>query len=305
MTKVKKLLPAIFLLLLLFILTFSVVSFYRISHPARWTSRETPREHGLDYQEVEFKSADGYTIKGWFIPAGKEKKPAIIVTHGFGADKSDVLVLTTFLHKAGYHLFLFDFRGHGEHPVGATSFGYGEQKDIVGVLDYLTGRSEVDIDNIGGLGISMGGSAMVMVAAKDKRLKALWLDSPYESLDRVMDAHLKLAYRVPKYPFAYFGYLNYLLWFGKWPTQVSTIKDIDKISPRPIFIINGADDVITPPWGAHRLNDRAQEPKGIWIVPGARHTEAYGLNPQEYEEKARRFFQKAFKSRDQESGIRG
>lgn len=285
----------IILICLVFLLTFSFVSFYRQSHPPRWPSHETPKTYGLDYETVEFNSTDGLKVKGWFIPAGKEKKPAIIITHGFGADKSDVLTLTPFLHKAGYHLFLFDFRGHGEHPATYTSFGYKEQNDIKGALDYVAGRPEVETEKIGGFGISMGGAAMVIVAAKDQRLKALWLDSPYESLDLAMDAHFKLAFRAPKFPFAYFGYLNYCLWFGRWPTQISTIKAIDKISPRPIFIINGADDVITPPWGARRLYDKAQEPKGIWIATGARHTEAYGVNSREYEEKAGKFFQKAFK----------
>ena len=294
----KKFTLTLILLLVVFVLVFSITSFYRQTHPARWPAQETPKNHGLDYEAVEFKSADGIQTKGWFIPAGKEKRPAILAVHGFGADKSDLVILAPFLNKAGYHLLLFDLRGHGEHQGSATSFGYQEQKDVAGALEYLLSRPEVDPGKVGGIGFSMGASALVMVAAKDQRLRALWLDSPYESLDHVMDAHFKMAFKAPKIPFAYLGYLNYLMWFGRWPTQISTIKAIDKISPRPIFIINGADDTITPPWGARRLNDRAKEPKGIWIVTGARHTEAFGLQTKEYEEKAKRFFQKAFKGRD-------
>ena len=50
-----------------------------------WSARHlpdrTPQEVGLAYSDVEFDAADGVKLRGWFLPAGPEPGPAVVVVH--------------------------------------------------------------------------------------------------------------------------------------------------------------------------------------------------------------------------------
>ena len=46
---------------------------------------------------------------------------------------------------------------------------------------------------------------------------------------------------------------------------------IGRISPRPLLMIHGEKDDLVPVEHAHRLYERAGEPKELVILPGAGH----------------------------------
>jgi len=63
--------------------------------------------------EVRFESLDGTPLAGWFIP-GRPKGPTIILLHGYGRSRAELLPHTNYLHQAGYNVLLFDFRNRGK-----------------------------------------------------------------------------------------------------------------------------------------------------------------------------------------------
>ena len=46
---------------------------------------KTPKDYGMDFQNIEFTSADGVNLKGWLIPAKSNK--LIVITHVGGLTK--------------------------------------------------------------------------------------------------------------------------------------------------------------------------------------------------------------------------
>lgn len=149
----------------------------------------TPRDAGLDYEEVGFDTADGVRLAGWFIPSGApEPGPAVAFVHGWlwnrlgnvegqvpVDDRSvDFLPATRALQDAGYHVLLFDLRNHGESgrkiPI---TYGLRESEDVQAALAYLRGRPEVDDERIGLLGCSMGANAALYGAAASPPVKAI------------------------------------------------------------------------------------------------------------------------------------
>src|ERR1700749_1061885 len=112
----------------------------------------TPAEVGLDYEAVAFEASDGVALKGWFIPAATSPAPAIVFVHGWMwnrlgnvagqtpvPDKDvDFLPATKALRDAGYHMLLFDLRGHGESAdaTGPQTYGPDESRDFVGAVRY-------------------------------------------------------------------------------------------------------------------------------------------------------------------------
>lgn len=138
---------------------------------------DRPENHGLDYEDVEFKTSDGVTLRGWLINGGAER---VIVQSHFGVQcnrggwtpkgkgpikpwKEEIQFLrqAKYLVEQGYSVLMYDFRGHGESDIGPipwVSWGPEEAKDVVAAVDFVTGRfPEAEI---GLLSICMGAGAM-------------------------------------------------------------------------------------------------------------------------------------------------
>jgi len=245
-------------------------------------------------QTVRFRATDGVELEGWTIQ-GESARPWIILCHGLGANRSDLLQIAVGLREAGFNLLLFDFRGHGASGGRATSFGWHEQRDLEGALTFLGRQPEAPLKPYGVYGISMGGSVALMVAARDERLGAVAVDSPYADLEESLGRHLSLMYPLPKIPFLWFILATYRLRFGVWPRRVSPQESVAHVSPRPVLFIQGERDSRMLPEGARRLFAKAGQPKHLWIVEGAEHLEAFSLEPTRYLARVVRFFQSSLR----------
>lgn len=167
--------------------------------PTRQTLWATPADAGMDYEDVEFPARDGLRLSGWFIPsggAGREPKSTIILVHGWawnrlgeagdtllanisGAMPVDLLRVAHALQRAGYHVLSFDQRNHGQSAEGGpVTFGLQESNDLLGALDYLSQREEVDQEGIGVLGFSMGGNTVLYTLPTTDRIRAAVVVQP-------------------------------------------------------------------------------------------------------------------------------
>src|SRR5882757_2233844 len=57
-------------------------------------------------------TSDGVTLRGWFAPGSG--RAAIVLVHGSGGNRADVLPELEILAKAGFSLLAFDWPGQGE-----------------------------------------------------------------------------------------------------------------------------------------------------------------------------------------------
>ena len=154
--------------------------------------------------------------------------------------------------------------GEGGGAGGVTSFGWTEQRDLEGALAFLGGQPDIQARPYGIYGISMGGSVALMTAAQDERLGAVAADSPYPSLQETLGRHLRLLYPwAPKTPFLWLVLATYRLRFGIWPARLSPEVSAANLSPRPLLLINGAQDPRMPAEGARRMYDASREPKAL------------------------------------------
>lgn len=270
------------------ILVFVSILLFRNTLFSRSPDKTLPSTYQLPYEEVNFYNKDKLKLKGWFIFREKDT-PVVILCHGLGANKSDLLGIARFISDAGYNVFLFDFRGHGESQGKFTSFGYLEQRDLEGAVDYVQQRQGLEKASIGVLGVSMGASVAVMTAAKDKRIKAVISDSSYQDLYSSLLRHTEVFYHFPRIPLGFFLRLAYLVRFGIDPEYVSPCQVISAISPRAVLIINGASDIRVPAENAKILFENSRNPKELWIIPGAGHAEGSNRYYGEYRKKVLEF----------------
>src|SRR5437762_586663 len=81
-----------------------------------------PEDFGLSYEKVRFTTEDGIALVGWFIPAKTKTDRAMILCHGWGTNKGEILTATRFLAEK-INLLYFDFRLCGQSGGEMSSIG--------------------------------------------------------------------------------------------------------------------------------------------------------------------------------------
>ena len=284
----------ILILITVFTLIFSYAVLYLNTHQPRYHLTITPSEIGIDFENISFITTDSIKLRGWFIGSQNSlTAPTIIIAHGLGASKSDFINLSGFLSSNGFNVLLFDFRAHGESGGKSCSLGLKEQMDITAALDYIISRKNLKNKNIGLYGFSLGGSAGILTASKDLRIKAIVADTPFSRLYTISADVIKRTYHLPSFPFMQLANVFYRLSFGGWIGQVAPADVIHLISPRPILLITSDIDQMTPIYHARELIRKAGEPKELWVIEGATHGGTISMDAERYNQKLFNFFSKA------------
>jgi uncharacterized protein len=220
-------------------------------------------------EEVTFPSPQGGKLVGWFIPG--ESPATVILLHGFSCQRHEMLEHAQILHHAGYTTLLFDFGGRGESD-GVVTLGFYEQQDVLSAVEYLKTRDDVDMDNLGVLGASMGAAAAILAAAQAPEIKAVIADSPFESAERAIEEGFTRVVGLPAFPFAPVTLKIIELRVGVSPTQVVPRERVAAISPRPLLLIHGTADTQVTPVNSEILYAAAGEPKELRLLPDLQHT---------------------------------
>ena len=248
---------------------------------------ESPKDHGLPYEDITFRNAAGLALRGWYLPPPAKdmgRAPAIAWGHGNAADRRHMLDEALAVHEAGFAQILFDFTGRGESDGEVITLGAHEAGDLRAALDALTARREVDPLRLALGGRSMGAVAAILEAADDPRVKALVLDSPYADLTATVDRAIRHYYIPP------FLVRPVLLKFAGWranydPSKVCPEKTIKRVKA-PILLVHGAMDDIVPLSDALALKAAAGGKATLLTLQGQGHNSP---RPQEAKDAMARF----------------
>ena len=276
----------VFVFIVLFMVIFSFLIFFMSIHPQKIITDLIPSDLGLRYEEVIFNSTDGIKLSGWFLPNNKTKA-AIIVMHGYPADKANLLGIAEFLAK-DFNVFLFDFRSFGKSEGSYTTAGYLERNDLLGAINYL--QKEKNITKIGLYGFSLGGAVALMI--NHQNVKAIVTDSTYAKLSHMVQ-HMYRIFFVLKYPLAYLTKLYGMLFLRIDIENASPVDNIKNLKI-PILIIHAEKDSQIPVNEAYLLHN-ANKKAELWIVENAEHGMSHSINPAKYEKRVIGFFEENIK----------
>jgi dipeptidyl aminopeptidase/acylaminoacyl peptidase len=162
-----------------------------------WT---LPSTLGLPFEDVQFPARDGLRLSGWFIPrkraAQQGEATTIILIHGWpwnrlgsipenflndvpGSEPVELLRLAHALHTAGYNVFMYDMRNHGQSAAAMpVTFGLRESNDLLGAVDYLAGRDDLDSRRLGVVGFSAGANSVLYALPHTDKIKAAVIVQP-------------------------------------------------------------------------------------------------------------------------------
>jgi fermentation-respiration switch protein FrsA (DUF1100 family) len=266
----------------------------RALHPGygryKWSLDTFPDLHP---ERVQIRSADNILLDGRFF---RGDRPALIIlASGYGDTQDQMLQIAEFLHHAGFSVLTYNSRARVPSGGKYVTLGALEQKDVISVVDYAARRSDVDVNRIGILGISMGGASAILAAAKDQRIRAVVDDSGFSDAPRVIAASFEHFIHLPAFPFAPITVAIADLRAGINANQVRPVDVIGQISPRPLLIIHEQGDAVVPPDNSLRNFAAAREPKQIWWVPGSSHAQAQTIAKSDYQAHVTSFFDSALR----------
>ncbi len=262
------------------------------AYPARRPPAVTPATFGLAHEDLQLDTEDGVRLAAWYVPP--PRRTTLILVHGLGANRADLLPLARAFVGRGYGLLLLDLRAHGESGGRASTLGLHEVRDVSAAVRYLQQRPEVDPDRIGIYGQSLGAAVAIMAGAELTALRAVVADSGFASVEWLVRHQFGAFSRLPA------GLAPLVVEIGRWQTgvdvaQVAPVRHIGRISPRPVMIVHGELDDVMLVENALLLADAAREPKEVWIAPGVHHAGAYGADPDRYLDRVAGFLDRALR----------
>lgn len=198
----------------------------------------TPADSSLTYETITFFARDGIRLAGWYIPS--HNGAAIVLTHGFEGNRTNLLELGVALANEGFGVLLYDTRGQGESAAAPSTRGWAEVNDVLGAVDYIKTRADVNPAHIGAFGSSIGGQTTLRAAGMDTDITAVAADGASTAVfaDEPPPANFKewINYPAAQMFYRWLGIVNRM----SAPDAVITV--LPTIAPRPLYLISTGRD---------------------------------------------------------------
>jgi len=224
-------------------------------------------------EPVSFSNCRGQTLKGVLhVPEGNDAHAAVILCHGMESNKESgkPTTLGRRLAERGILALRFDFAYAGESSGKFEEITYsGEVEDLTAAFAFVL---RYQVKKVGVLGSSMGGTAALLFAAKEKRVTALVTIAapvhPEKFTDRLLTPDEIKQWREV-------GWISY---HGR-RINVSLLDELEKINipaeikkiSCPVLIIHGDADQTVPVEEAHELHTLLKGTKKICILEECDH----------------------------------
>lgn len=160
----------IFALLLVVIIFGPVICTQIFPHQARHYEGVNLSE--LQYQEIFFQNrSQNLDLSGMlFLPEGDGPFPAVVIIHGSGTSQRDnvwYLTLVHHLQENGIVVLLPDKRGSEKSEGNWRTSSFEDlATDTIAAVEYLKEQNNVNVSQIGIIGLSQGGRIAPIVATK-------------------------------------------------------------------------------------------------------------------------------------------
>lgn len=281
---------AVVAFIILGVIGYDAMGVYMWTEPVpRRVCCKTPADYNLAYEEVSLDSCDDTTLAGWYIPS--QNGAAVIMLHGYGGTRMQLLSQAAMLGEAGYGVLLYDMRGHGEGSPVMRSFGWGDVGDVYNAWDWLAARPEVDEGRISLYGFSVGGQVALRAAAFSTNIAAVVADGPSLATGKDIPRLTSLSERLT-------GLGNRIVFRGiSWRTgqrqPLSVVEVIGDIAPRPVLLIATGSEEGIEQRIVRNYYAGAGEPKELWTIPDIGHGAGPDAHAQEYARRLVTFYGQA------------
>jgi fermentation-respiration switch protein FrsA (DUF1100 family) len=243
-----------------------------------------PGQMGLKYEILEYPSLNGKKLSAILMTTDQTPKGTVVHFHGNYANLSNHFPQSIFLLKQGFDVLVFDYQGYGAsegHPSPKRTV-----EDGIATVRYAQAHLRNPDTGVVIFAQSLGGAIGAVVAAKEPLVKAAIIEAGFTSYSRM--SREVLQRHVWTWPFSW---LTWLMVSHRYDAE----DYVGQISPRPVWFVHGDKDTIVPLQMSEDLYKNAQEPKRLWIIPGAGHLECRRKAGARYDSEIGEFYTQAIK----------
>jgi alpha-beta hydrolase superfamily lysophospholipase len=256
---------------------------------SRWLTKptpgkplRTPTDFGYSWEPLHCFTADKLRLVGWVVSPARPRG-TVVLFHGVRQNRGNTLTRMAFLVAAGFRCVAFDHRAHGESDGRRTSFGYHERHDVAAVVE-LTRHLWPD-EPLAVLGMSMGAAALCYAAEKTRECAAVILEGLYHDIATAFTNRLGTSY-----PPSFRRLARGVFWVTERRLAVSVeqlapAEHVGRLTPAPVLLLAGGQDLHSTPVEAQRLHERCCQPCELWIVPGATHADILEIGGDMYRDR--------------------
>lgn len=235
--------------------------------------RRTPADVGVAYREVRIPTANGRSLHGWWMPAtGDGPRPLVVLLHGWGRNAERMLPYVEALAPRGLNLLAFDARHHGLSDADGYASMPKFAEDARAALDFALASGRVDPTRLALLGLSVGGSAAILAAARDPRIRAVVTAGAFaDPRDAMVTLGRWSVLLRPALPLAF-----------RWMERRMRLR-FAEVAPEAVIarararflVVHGEDDAVVPVAHARRLHAAAAGRAELWLMPGRGHSDTH------------------------------
>lgn len=229
----------------------------------------TPADWGFQYDNVEFKAADGTQLHGWYIP-NRESDRVLLFFHGNAGNISHRGESIEIFHRLGLNIFIFDYRGYGQSEGKPSEPGL--YADARAAWLYITESKGFKKENIIIFGRSLGGAVAAELAA-EVQPGSLILESTFSSAKEMAYEVMPVMSRLVPLRF-----------------EFKTAEHIRQVTSPLLVVHSPRDEIIPYPLG-EKVFQAANEPRSFFKLQGD-HNGGFLMSQPGYEQALGEFLQR-------------
>lgn len=250
-----------------------------------------PADHGLTLQHIRVRTDDDFLLESILTTRSPESglaektrrmerrlaasgiadhpnpRGTIILLHGRGGRKEDMLSVAQRFVAADYRCIVYDARAHGKSEGDFCTFGIEEVGDLTTLINFYEDHLQAQGDSLGPVGVfgnSLGGSVVLQSLNNEPRIKAAVAVAPFAELPEIVisSGRRKLHPAIPEW------LIHLAMRIGGAradfdPYAISPLRETTGTTT-PLFIAHGTLDEVIPIDHSKRLFKASNSPDKVW-----------------------------------------
>jgi dipeptidyl aminopeptidase/acylaminoacyl peptidase len=241
-------------------------------------------------RDVRVVSGDGTVLHAWYYEPDVANAGAILMLHGVGGNRVDVVGLGSVYEHAGYAVLAPDLRGHGSSG-GLVTYGTQDTADVRAWLNWM--QAQPGIQRVYGFGGSLGASVLLQSLTQERRFRAVIAESAYSSFSSIANERLgrALPYGLAwtAAPFVESGILWARLRYGVDLRRSSPLEGV-RLTKTPLLLAHGLRDNLTSAQNSRVLAAANPAATELWLVPDAGHANLWATDRSTFESRTLAWF---------------
>jgi hypothetical protein len=283
--------------IIVFLAIIYLVFCYYLSSTIIYLNRQpvpkNPEDYGLDFENVEFKTSDDVSIKGWLISGSLPQ--IIVITHVGGLTKYgstigyksfsklynkeiEFIEIAKNLHNKGYWVLMFDFRNHGESGRspngGKTGVGLEEYKDVVAAMNFIKSRNDLKDFKIGFVSFCMGANSTIIAMSNDadafKEIKCLMAIQPI-SMEVFVRKYIKILFKSFGFKIIFPMVKRFVNLRSEYPLEKMSPYEYVKDLKVPVLYVQARNDPWTELNDIQSFYDNTPSQKEFYWIENTKH----------------------------------